>query len=280
MPTRRSFLTQAAALTTAPLISLGSTPPSVTDVTFTDVNIHLHRWPHHRLPHDDPPALAEHLQINGVTQAWVSSYDALLQQDLTSVNARLAADCAKTAPDLFLPIGTLSPLHPRWQDDLKRCQQTHGMKALRLYPGFHHYTLADPIFRQLLEAATAAKLPIQVVSQLEDARTQHPALQTPAVDLKPLPALLKEIPEARIMVLNASAAMIHTALQPAENLWIDIAKLEGCGVLETLLQTWPAQQLAFGSNAPFFYWQAAKLKLQESALTPAQIHTLTRPSFL
>jgi predicted TIM-barrel fold metal-dependent hydrolase len=275
MPTRRTFLTQAAALTAAPFLSRAAVPTGL-----TDVNIHLHRWPHHRLPYDDPAALADHLRVNGVTQAWTGSYDALLQQDLTPVNARLAADCAHHGPDLFLPIGTLNPTHPRWQDDLKRCQQTHGMKALRLYPGFHRYTLADPTFRQLLEAATAAKLPLQIVSQLEDARTQHPALQTPSVDLKPLPALLKEVPDARIMVLNASATMIHTALQPAKNLWLDIAKLEGCGVLETLLQTWPVEQLAFGSNTPFFYWQAAHLKLQESALTPAQIQTLTHPTFL
>lgn len=272
---RRIFLAQTAALAAAPLLSPAAETPGI-----IDVNVHLHRWPHYRLRHDDPAALAGHLQTNGVTQAWACSYDALLQQDLTAVNARLATDCAKSAPDLFLPIGTLSPTHPRWQDDLKRCQQTHGMKALRLYPGFHHYTLADPAFRQLLEAAATAELPLQIVSQIEDSRTQHPALQTPAVDLKPLPALLKDIPEARVMVLNASAAMIHTALQPTDNLWLDIAKLEGCGVLETLLQTWPVEQLAFGSNAPFFYWQAAHLKLRESALTAEQIRTLTRTAFL
>ena len=275
MPTRRTFLTQAAAFTAAPLLS-----PAASASGITDVNIHLHRWPHHRLPPDTPTALADHLHAHGVAQAWTGSYDALLQQDLTAVNARLAADCAKTDPNLFLAIGTLNPNHPRWQDDLKRCQQTHGMKALRLYPGFHRYTLADPAFRKLLEAATSARLPLQIVSQLEDERTQHPALQTPAVDLKPLPALLKDIPEARIMVLNASATMIHTALQPAPNLWLDIAKLEGCGVLETLLQSWPIEQLAFGSNAPFFYWLAAKLKLQESALSTTQIHTLTHSAFL
>jgi predicted TIM-barrel fold metal-dependent hydrolase len=275
MPTRRSFLTQAAAFTAAPLLS-----PAASSSGITDVNLHLHRWPHHRLPHDTPTALADHLRAKGVTQAWTGSFDALLHTDLTAVNARLAADCAKTAPDLLLPIGTLNPTHPRWQDDLKRCQQTHGMKALRLYPGFHRYTLADPAFRHLLEAAITARIPLQIVSQIEDERTQHPALQTPAVDLKTLPALLKDIPEARIMVLNASATMIHTALQPSPNLWLDIAKLEGCGVVETLLQTWPIEQLAFGSNAPFFYWQAAKLKLQESALTPTQIHTLTHPTLL
>lgn len=275
MPTRRHFLAQTAALAAAPLLSRASPP-----LPLTDVNVHLHHWPHYSLPHDDPAALADHLRANGVSQAWVGSYDALLQQNLTHVNTRIATDSARFAADLFLPIGTLSPAQPGWRDDLKRCQHDYGMTALRLYPGFHHYTLSDPSFRHLLEAATAAKLPLQIVSQIEDARTQHPALQTPAVDLKPLPALLKEYPDLRVMVLNASSAMIHTALQPLPNLWIDIAKLEGCGVIENLIKTWPIEKIAFGSNAPFFYWQAARLKLQESALTPTQIETLTHPTFL
>jgi predicted TIM-barrel fold metal-dependent hydrolase len=276
MPSRRHFISQTVALGAAPLLIR----PSAAPATFNDVNVHLHHWPHYRLAHDTPETLAAHLRAHGVTQAWVGSYDALFQQDLASVNARIAADCARAAADLFLPIGTLSPTQPGWRDDLKRCQQDYGMKALRLYPGFHHYTLDDAPFLQLLEAASSAHLPIQIVSQLEDARTQHPALQAPSVNLKPLPALLKAFPDARVMVLNASSAMIHTALQPLPNGWIDIAKLEGCGGIETLLKTWPVEQIAFGSNAPFFYWQAAKLKLQESALSPAQIQKLTQPTFL
>ena len=275
MPTRRSFITQAAATTALPFLSRAATSP-----TLIDSNIHLHPWPHHRLPHDDPGALADHLRSCGVTTALAASLDALLQTDLAAVNTRLTADCTRIAPDLLLPIGTVNPIQPGWRDDLKRCAETHGMKALRLYPGFHRYGLDHPAFRQFLEATIEHRLGIQIVSQLEDPRTQHPALHTPATDLKPLPALLQGLPEARVMVLNASATMIHTALQPLSNLWIDIAKLEGCGVIESLLQTWPAQHLAFGSNAPFFYWQAAQLKLQESALTPAQIHTLTHPAFL
>lgn len=275
MPTRRSFLTQAAASAALPLLAQAADAPFL-----IDSNIHLHPWPHHRLPHDDPAALATHLRSHGVTSALAASFDALLHTDLAAVNSRLASDCARAAPDLFLPVGSVNPAQPGWQDDLKRCAETHGMKVIRLYPGFHRYSLDHPSLHPLLEAAIKHRLGIQIVSQLEDARTQHPALQTPPADLKPLPSLLKDLPDARVMVLNASSAMIHTALQPLPNLWFDIARLEGCGVLETLLQTWPVQHLAFGSNAPFFYWQAARLKLQESALSPAQIQTLTRPAFL
>ena len=109
---------------------------------------------------------------------------------------------------------------------------------------------------------------------MEDERTQHPLVQVKPVDFKPLPAALKCVPEARVMVLNANRAMSMTALQ-ASNVTIDIAMLEGVGGVENLLKDWPLEQLVFGSHAPLFYFESAKLKLQESELTEKQLTAIT-----
>ena len=57
--------------------------------------------------------------------------------------------------------------------------------------------------------------------------------------------------------------------------WLDIAMLEGVGGVEGLLKDWPADRVVFGSHAPFFYWESARLKLQESELTPDQLAAIT-----
>ena len=60
-------------------------------------------------------------------------------------------------------------------------------------------------------------------------------------------------------------------LAATERVWFELATLEGVGGLANLLAQIPATQILSGSHAPFFYFEAAALKLKESALTAAQL---------
>lgn len=260
---RRHFITQTAAVAAAPLLVSGKAAGLI------DCNIHLGPHPHRRLPeiHDD------FLSQRGITEAWTGSFEALLHRDLAEVNARLVKQCAATSSRLR-PVGSVNPRLPAWQDDFKRCVELHGMKVIRLYPNHHDYRLTDEVFIKLLEMSTQRKLLIQIVAQLEDQRTQTPLMPLPPVDLKPLGDVMKNQPEACVMVLNANATMITTALRGCPQIWLDIAMIEGVGGVENALKTWPQDKLCFGSHAPFFYWESASLKMQESVLTEAQSHSL------
>ena len=57
----------------------------------------------------------------------------------------------------------------------------------------------------------------------------------------------------------------------AAGVWFEVASLERIAGIESLLQKMPGMRLTFGSYAPFFYFEAALLKLQESALTVEQL---------
>jgi predicted TIM-barrel fold metal-dependent hydrolase len=149
---------------------------------------------------------------------------------------------------------------------MKRCRDQHGIKVIRVHPGCHGYALSDAVFEELLGEATRAGLALQLVAQIEDVRTQHPFWRTRAVDLAPLSGLLERHPQARVMVLNANAAMFSTALRECSSVWADLAMLEGVGGVETLLQSWPREKLCLGTHAPFFYPEAGLLKIAESAL--------------
>jgi len=58
-----------------------------------DTNAYLSRWPFRRLAGDAPSAFVSHMREQGVSEAWVGSFDGLLHRDVGAVNARLAADC-------------------------------------------------------------------------------------------------------------------------------------------------------------------------------------------
>lgn len=226
-----------------------------------DVNFSLGKWPGRDLPRLG----AAELQAKGITHAITGSFEALLARDLTAVNDQLAEACAKSGGCL-MPAGSINLRLPTWRAEMKRCRDQHGMKVIRMHPGCHGYALSDAVFDELLVETTRAGLALQLVAQIEDVRTQHPLWRTRAVDMAPLAELLQRHPLARVMVLNANAAMFSTALRGCSSVWADWAMLEGVGGVENLLQSWPQEKLCLGTHAPFFYPEAGLLKIAESAL--------------
>jgi predicted TIM-barrel fold metal-dependent hydrolase len=236
-----------------------------------DVNVHCSRWPCRRLPLDETPALVSKLRALGVTSAWCGSFDALLHRDIAAVNARLFETCNdRAAGGMLVPFGAVNPMLPDWEEDLRRCHEVFRMPGVRLYPNYHGYTLDAPQFARLLQLATDRGLIVQVAVTMEDERVQHPLLRAAPVDVTPLPEVLKTVPAARIVLLNALHGPhddVLTTLGKTQQVSFDIATLENVGGVASLLERVSADRVLFGSHAPFLYPQAAALKIKESALS-------------
>jgi predicted TIM-barrel fold metal-dependent hydrolase len=271
LPTRREFIATTAAAAVA--ATLPATAAEAKSTALIDTNVSLGRWPFRRVPLDETSALVAKLRAHGVIQAWTGSFDALLHKDLSAVNARLAEDCRRRGRGLLVPFGTVNLTLPGWEEDLRRCQEEHEMHGLRLYPNYHGYTLDAPAFARLLELATERKLLVQIACSLEDDRTQHARLPVPPVDILPLIGLLEKTPAARVQLINAFRSLRGKPVLDlaAHGARFEIATLEGVQGIANLLRQIPGDRLCFGSHTPFFYFESAKLKLQESALSEAQI---------
>jgi predicted TIM-barrel fold metal-dependent hydrolase len=234
-----------------------------------DVNVSLFRYPTRRVPRDDTADLVKFLTAKHVTQAWVGSFEAVLHRDLGGVNQRLVAECRVKGEGLLLPFGTVDPLLPDWEEELRRCHEMHGMRGIRLFPNYHGYALDHPQFGKLIELAGQRKLIVQIAARLEDPRTQHRLLSVDDVDLQKLKAVLGRYPSTPIVLLNALMSVpldLPSALAEAGQVYFELATLEGVAGVERLLKSFPAERLLFGSHAPFFIWESAELKLHESAL--------------
>jgi predicted TIM-barrel fold metal-dependent hydrolase len=234
-----------------------------------DVNVHLGRWPFRRLRGDDAHDLAALLRSKGVRQAWAGTFDGAFHYDLAAANGRLADDCRRDGEGLLVPFGAVDPAQPDWEEDLRRCHEVHGMKGIRLYPGYHGYALDDPRFADLLRRATERRLIVQLALKLEDARTQHRLGRVPTADVAPLPGLLPRFPGLRLVLLNALTDVPSPMLERLSslgNVWFEISTLETLGGLEVLCRRVRTDRILFGSQAPFFTWDAARLKVKESGL--------------
>ncbi len=282
---RRRFVqvtSAAAGLLTAPEAGAdpkvdGRSLPQ--DLQFIDVNATLGRWPLRRVPLDEAGELVARLRRLGALQAWVAHFDALLHKDLGGVNARLAAECRRHGRGFLLPFGSINPLHPDAEEELRRCDEVHRMPGLRLFPNYHGYSLDHPGFVRLLESAAARGLIAQIALTLEDERMMHPLMRVEPVDTSPLVALAKRLPHLRLVLVNALRTLRAKPLLDliaAGNVSVEIAALEGLGGLATLLGQVPASRILFGSHAPLFHPEAAVLKLRESAPAPGDLAALCR----
>ncbi len=236
-------------------------------------------FPLRRLRFDTPEALARKLEGHGVAQAWAGSYEALLHKDLAGVNARLAEACRATDKELFVPFGSVSPALPDWDEELRRCHEEHGMPGIRLHPGYHGYTLEDPGFARLLAMAAERGLIVQLAIQMEDERMMHPRLRVDPVDTSPLARIVERTPRLRLVLLNAMRHLRGeelTRLIASGDVSLEIATLEGIGGIGRLLGEVQLARVLFGSHAPFFYFEAAVLKLKETPLTDEQLSSIVR----
>lgn len=233
--------------------------------SIVDTNITLFQWPFRRLPLDDVDALLHKLRDLGIAQAWAGSFEGLLHRDITAVNRRLAETCRRY-PEL-VPIGSINPTLPDWQEDLRRCIEDHDMPGVRLHPNYHGYGLDDPRFAQLLDRAAESGRLVQIAAAMEDTRTQHPSLRAEEVDLTPLASLMRQRTAARVQILNAR---LRTPLlqRLTENaaIWFDTARVEGTDGVAELLRTVSADRVMFGSHAPFLIPEAALIRVHESDL--------------
>lgn len=277
---RRAFLGAAAAATTLGFpgkraVAAGEAP--VQRDGLVDVNVSLSRWPLRRLAFDDPRALVAKLRQHGVRQAWAGSFDALWHKDLAAVNARLALECRQHGDGLLVPFGSVNPKAPDWEEELRRCAEVHRMPGIRLSSGYHGYTLDDPDLARLLRLAAQRRLVVQLALAMEDERAMHPGLRVEPVNPAPLADRVKQTPGLRLVLLNAFRVLRGEPLQnlvAAGEVWVEIATLEGVGGVARLLEQVPLKSVLFGSHAPFFYFESALLKLQESALSQDQLRAV------
>ena len=273
---RRQFLQAgiglAAAATASAQPQIAKTPAASGII---DTHVYLDHWPFRRVPHDEPAALVEHLNRHGVIEAWAGSFDALLHKDIGAVNQRLADTC-RNHP-MLIPIGSINPTLPDWEDELARCHEQHGMRAIRLHPNYHRYSLGDESFARLLRAAGERRMLVQLSVLMEDDRTHHPMMVVPDTDIRPLAAKLKTVPELRVQLLNgfrvatvpALAGLADNPKVHFEFAWLDTIR----GVAE-LIERVGIERVSFGSYAPMLYFESALLKMRESMLSPETMQAI------
>ncbi len=272
---RRDLLT--AAVTVSAATVLNSKPvyseTAAPQFKIVDTNVSLFQWPFRRLPLDEKEALVNKLRSLGITEAWAGSFEGILHRDITGVNQRLADACEQHSE--LIPIGSINPELPGWEDDLDECVNKHNMPGIRLHPNYHSYTLDDSRFTEFLKRSTAAGVFVQVAASMEDTRTQHPKLQVPDVDLSPLPEAMKSVPGATVQILNYnSRPPLLAKLAATPGVFFEISRVDGTDGIAKLLKSASPDRVMVGTHAPFFIPESVLIRILESNLSKDDLRLL------
>lgn len=231
-----------------------------------DVNIFLDRWPFRRLPCDDTSLLVKKLRSHNVALALAGSFDALLHRDLRAVNQRLFDTCTGQGGDLLRPMGAVNLTLPHWEQDVEDCAGW-GFPGVRIFPAWHRVPFSDERMKTLCRLCEEKGLLLQVYSRMEDPRTEHPSFQTQPVDFKPALELFSSFPKLRVLFSNSAAEIRPpqaAQFAQAGQIYFDISMIEQTGGVATYAAATSPDRLVYGSYFPYFYFEAALLKLQEN----------------
>lgn len=225
-----------------------------------DTNAHLGHWPFRQLAHSDAEGFLRLMDGFGVTQAWVGAFEGVFYRDCGAANRGLLAEIAGHE-DRLVPWVTLNPAFPGWEDDLAEAAAA-GLVGVRLYPNYHRYTLADERCLDLLAALEEQGVPVAIYHKLVDERLHHWHCVVPPTEMV-LGPLAARFPELTIIACGVS--LLGLAQLPT-NVYVETSRIEGIAGVAALAETIGVDRVLFGSHAPYFYLEAALLKMVESGL--------------
>ncbi|HEV2122531.1 MAG TPA: amidohydrolase family protein [Chloroflexota bacterium] len=248
---------------------------------YVDANSYLGEWPTRHLNGTPPPRPAELVEQRlvlmdrlSIRRAAVSRLEGVLLKDSSVANAELYQMIGKHR-DRFLPLYTINPTFPTWQEHLQRCTEEYGLApgkgGIRLYPAYQYYQLDDPRVDKAIEWLARLDLPVMITLQLDDPRMHHPALQVPDVKAEDVVSLVQRWPLLRWVIAAGrfrEVQVIGSAVPPEARVWLDISRVQGpIDCIPLLCDSVGARRLLFGSNMPFVIPEAPILELGDARLS-------------
>ncbi len=227
-----------------------------------DCNVGFGHWPFARFAEDTPAKLDRLLEKDGIGAALVSSAEAVLYEEPEECNEELSKRLARHPRLVCVPVA-----NPRLRG-AESIVARPGLKAVKLIPNYHGYSLRDDRAVAVCEKAAARGIPVLVQMRIEDERSHYELLKVPGVPVDDVIALAERVPTLAVVALCPYYGEA-VKLAKVTNVYTDISFVETLDTLGQLCAGVPAGKVLFGSHAPWLYPRAAVAKLELSTIDDA-----------
>ena len=239
-----------------------------------DINANVGHWPYVQLKYNTCEALSQRMDKFGVDVSVVSNLNGIFYKNTQSANKELYEEIKskKRYQDRFVPFAVINPIYAGWRKDLETSVNQMGMKGIRLYPKYHDYEMTEPSLIELVKRARDIGVPVSFTYRMVDSRQRswmdinHVAYTPqPEWSLKDIMPIIKEVPDAKYMILNVSNSLKlekedEDVFKKAEVLMDTSGRT--INTLGSLLATHGANRFAFGTHSPILDYLTGLLRIE------------------
>jgi len=206
----------------------------------------------------------------GLQRAVASGFRSLLYYDTLSGLEEDMAHYASLRTWLYF-YATLNPCFPQMERGVRRAAVDERIAAVRLLPGLHHYELDAPEVDDLMAAAQAERVPVNLMARIFDDRVEPQYVQQTVPKLEHVAAFLMRHRKVKI----ALSMFYFTEIRGLELDWHALPHVYvdfGCSKpnvasLDVLDKVFPTARALFGTGAPFYYWAGSRLGLDGAEMS-------------
>lgn len=239
------------------------------ETPYIDVSLYCGPYPYRRLPAATPDGLRALMDEAQIEAAIVTPFPALFYNQGWD-GLRDWREAFRGDPRLHW-WAVINPIYPGWEADMEAAAATPEVAGVRLYPRYHGYQPFDPALIQLLERASALRLPVNITARLLDDRLHPRMLRVdPPLDLQEVAALLKRFPSVT-WVLSAfytgELSTLTPALRAHPAAYVDIGCVKPPEFWwEAIVRQLPPERLLLGTGAPLYYHGGTRLSFARAEL--------------
>lgn len=251
-----------------------------------DINAYVGHWPFMQLKYNNCASLVKRMDRFGVDRSVISNLNGIFYKNTQSANYELYEELKALGRDQerFIPFGVINPIYAGWQHDLEECVKKLGMKGIRVYPKYHDYAINDPALIELVKRARDMGIPVAFVYRMVDSRQRSwmdidYVVYTPKPEwaLKDIFPIIREVPDAKYMILNIANSMHLDEADAALFKKADVLMDTSGRVLSDMggvLKTQGKERFAFGTHSPILDYLTGMLRIE--ALRAAEADEATK----
>lgn len=232
-------------------------------MNYFDASTWIGKWPFAFCDAHTARSLAAHLRRHGMARALVSPLAAVFAPEPGLANRELLQTTRGVSE--LEPVPVINPALANWREQLAEVAADRRVRAVRVLPSYHNYSVRGPEMSALAAELTKRRLRLAVQVRLIDERHEFHAMNLKPVSAADLAAFLRRNPRLPVLASGLLRPEVLKLAPRHPQLLADLTLVEWHDTLEHMLVKVPARQLAFASHTPLLITAASQAKVAASA---------------